>query len=1054
MTGDVLKQMANNAFVAAMVETKKDLLDRILADPFSRLQLELKHAFLEKSFPQEKFDSFVQRLSALGDIRTQLPLAAEAVANGEVARPLDIELKTKYKQLLWAAVLTRQMDMGKSDDPEKVKTATDYGLWQQLVTHPTSYNQMIFVAQVIRRSLQNENVTYRWGQPDEWFYFNLKENNIVLDFYYSLQIGFENITSVFGHEIGHSELTPEFLGRMREIADALDGDVDSKTTRSSDTMGASSKIDKDEDKEYTEEEIDEILALYVEWKMRFELWHMTEDNCVNQFSVNIEELMRLQNYGAALNNVCALLQGFGEIAMGDAEKWGLGISTEKPEAPVQVKKTQVGIEIIKIEMQEAIDAADPEKMKAHAERKEELMRLFQTLTKLEEEVKAEHAFRTRSMTDEEADEVRSGNISLLAAKKLFHTLKTTILLAFYEKNGLFQSPEMWDRQHIYPADFNRVLDVSHIPEASGKSPFDYIRAVAVGDPDMPAELKKFPMARVAAENFLMNSIQIPVAVDKSTRREDVVRLKAIAYAEHLGLSPAGDDPVSYLQEMTVRARGMRDLQPLPSDRFFGRAYYNAEVEACCQARCALMEKFWDELMLPFVNLVAQDRMRKMKEDMNDPGQDGGKPGNGKGGSPLPKKLRDALKNVKKKPSQAGSGNGKGTPSKEPFGGDPKKTEKPLRVKDMADKEPVKDDLTPAEKAERQKALEGMKNEASPGSSSSTQGGRSANSIDLEALAKGDWNQFHKRLLELMPIIMPLAQTYRMIAAQQMQTIKQMSEEHEIIPANGDYRGTLDMQRVIDNRKREAMGLAPEVDDFNQFFVEKDMQIPSSVECVSMIDGSGSMQGWAINAAIQSAVINYMAARMAGISTYIIVWGDDKPLVLADPTTDFKLIGERLEALRDGLNWGTAMAPAFIGTLKSLAEYKAEPGTVSGSTHVTVYSDGDIADPVKSKSMLRAIVKFGRNLTVDLALLRPGAKQEESCGTGMEAVFEEVMQETKTHMLGILRSDDPNTIPKKIMQSVLKRIRSAPVKIEPDAVKRSRFRNILQQLEKPEPKLEM
>lgn len=1049
MTGTTLKETANSAFVTA-ASAAPDLLDRIVADPFSRLQLELKHAFLEKSFTQEKFDAFVTKLGALGDIRSQLPLVQEALAKGAVTHPFDIELKSPHKQLLWCATLTRLMDMGKSEDPEKVKTAADFGLWQQLLTHPTSYNQMVFTAQVIRRSLQNENVTYRWGQPDEWFYFDLKENNIVLDFYYSLLIGFENISSVFGHEIGHSELSQEFSGRMRAIADELDGEVDTKTTRGSETGGIGDKVDKDEDKEYTEEEINEILALYVEWKMRFELWHMTEDNCVNQFAVNVEQIMRLQNYGAALNNVSALLQGFGEIVMGDAEKWGLGISTDKPEAPVQIKKMQVGIEILEIELQESIDAGDPEKMTAYAERKKELLLRLEALIKLEEEIKAEYAYNTRPMTDDEADAARAGNISLLTAKKLFNTLKTTILLSFYEKNGLFQSPEMWDRQHIYPADFNRVLDLAHIPEAVGKTPFDYIRAVAVGDPDMPVELKKFPMARAAAENFLMNGVKIPVAVDKNTRKEDVIRLKAIAYAEHLGLSPDEEDSVAYLQKMTIRARGIRDLQPLPSDRHFGRAYYQAEVNACCQARCALMEKFWDEIMQPFAQVAAADRVNKMKEELKNPDQ-GGKPGNGKGGSPMPKKLRDALKNIKKKPSQSGQGSGK--PSKESFGSDPKKNDTPRQVKDMADKEPVKDDLTPAEKAERKKALEQMNNNKG-GSSSSSEGGRSATNLDLEALAKGDWNKFHARLLELMPIIKPLHQSYQMIMAMQMQTIKKMSDEHEIIPANGDYRGMLDMQRVIENRKREAMGLAPEIEDFNKFFIEKDVQIPSSVECISMIDGSGSMKGWAINAAIQSSVINYMAARMAGIDAYIIVWGDDKPLVLADPTTDFKMVGQRLEALRNGLEWGTALAPAFIGTLKSLAEHKAPPGTISGSSHVTIYSDGDIADPVKSKSMLHSIVKSGRNMTVDLALLRTGAKQEESCATQMEAVFEEVIKETGRRILGILRCDDPNAIPRKIMQSVLQRMRSTPVTLEPDEVKRRRFRNILQQLEKTQPKLEM
>ena len=160
-------------------------VDRILSLPITQLRIELKKAFQEQKFTQEQFDDFVTRLVAVDPrIEQQVTLAREAVANREVNSELDIELNTPAKTTLWAAALTLMMDQGKAPLPES-------RIWKQVGETIGIHNESIMVSEVIAKSMQNDDVTFAWGQPGTWFYHDPKKNHINLDLYMTLVMGFE-----------------------------------------------------------------------------------------------------------------------------------------------------------------------------------------------------------------------------------------------------------------------------------------------------------------------------------------------------------------------------------------------------------------------------------------------------------------------------------------------------------------------------------------------------------------------------------------------------------------------------------------------------------------------------------------------------------------------------------------------------------------------------------------------------------------------------------------------------------------------------------------------
>lgn len=1120
-----LQQLANRIFGG-------DEVDRILALPVTQLRIELKHAFQDKEFTEAQFNGFVERLAQVDDIAAQVDIAKKAVENRAVDSEIDIELNSPAKQLLWAAVLTRMMHTG----TEPVARST---LWKQMQGTIGVNNEAIGVAKVISRSLQNDAVTFEWGQPGTWFYYDPLKNHINLDLYYMLLTGFEHIRAVNLHEIGHSELSNTYSPRMKELYEKVKVLIDPRTI----DQGEGKEKGKRPRLKMKKGEFKQLMLDVAEWKLRFKLWHMTEDTVVNQFSSNMSKLLP-QNFGNSLNFVSAILQGFGEIVNGDDAKRDVKISTSKP-PPADTPERDVWEQQKKENQEEANSRRD-----AYIKR------------------------ASTPLTDGELKDIQAGNISLDLAAKMFEQIKTAVLLAFYEQNGLFKgSDKAWQRLRIIPDDIRRAVDVSGLADAKGKDAFEYLIDLSVGRLNPDSALMKVPMERQRALKYLEDQAKVaqatpalldldaafdtPSAGAQAATPEEKRRQAALEILKRpgvLGEAAAAkvEDPVEELFRQMARARGIRNLQPLPSDRMLEQEpyktvqdSYRAVVDFTAQQRGLVMEHIWDVYLKPYADVILKDQEQKLQQQMDqkkkdqknqqqknqkggqqEGGQSGGggdsMPGDGdqgEGGGGGPEieieddepgekgkqnkqdgeggnsddeeidvdddMLKDAGdltenpgeerakengqgKDGKNKDKNKDKGNDKGNgagdgkdgePGEEKNGGkggkgwdqddNPPEKPQPKKVGDLKDRQPVNDDLTPEQKEAIRKGQQNMPG-ADQGSLTRDNAG-SGDGIDLAQLAKGDWRDFNARVQELAPVINRLARTYKKIRAQQRRQIREMSRKHSFLPRDGDLRGRLDRGKIIQTKFKQATGQPISIEDLKKVRDDQPAFADSTIEFIALIDGSGSMPLFqlgkgvtAMEVALQSAVINYMAARKAGIDAYIVMWGNEKPYVIATPDTPLKEVGEKLESVRGGIRSGTSLAPSFLSSVEAMANHRNLNGTISGSSHMLVYSDGDIDDPDEAARKLAIISRNAKNLSVDVAVLRP---LHESAGrtTKMEDVFQKVIDETGDKIVGIVRGNNAQDVPMDLAHRVLRRVRKFKVAVEPDKKKRQRLKSLHQQL---------
>ncbi|MDI1226467.1 MAG: hypothetical protein PSY14_02130 [bacterium] len=1126
--------MATGLTDAAAKVFGKEEIDRILSLPITQMRIELKHAYQDKEFTQEQFESFVDRLAKVDNLNGQAALAKQAAEKREVGDAIDIELNSPAKQLLWAAVMTRMM---RADEKAKVSSSK---LWTQMQDTVGFNNEAIGVSKVIARSLQNSDTTFDWGAPGTWFYYHPKKNHINIDMYYTLLMGFEHVRAVHLHEIGHSELSNTYSPTMKKLYEKVKVLIDPSTVNPESQTDPTKKKPRIKMKKA---EYRQLMLDVAEWQLRFKLWHMTEDTVVNQFSANKSGEIN-QNFGNSLNYVSAVLQGFGELMSGDAYKRDVKVSSDAPP-----------------------DANDP-KRAAWEEKQQK-----------KEDVEKERADRLRRattpLTDDEVKDIQAGNITKEVAKKMFDQINTAVLLAYYEQNGLFRGVDKnWERAHIIPQDIRRAIDVSNIPGAAGKDSFEYLIDMSVGQVNPNRELMRIPLDRQRAITHMADQAQIKQAtssfldlanafadLDDKDHEGKTPEILAADYAHELLAKlkvtnlPPGADPVEAVLFLAAKAHGIRNLQPQAADRILQhdpyqtlQDSYRAVVGYTSEQRGMVMEHVWDTYLKPYADVILKAYEEKLdrkaeqkkqqqkdkKEDQKQQGQKGqkgqqggeGQSGDGEGsssggadsepdtsdndsddgegqdsgieitddendgetkdgdpsddnekdGDPSDEKDEDGkggagdddevelddddmkqIGDLNEDPNEGreqeaaeneANGNdadGADNDGKDQNGKDEKN--QPKKVSDFKDKEPAREDLSEKEKQERREAAKNMPD----GNKLDRNTAQDTQDIDLAKLAKGDYRDFNRRVYELSPVISQQARIYRSIRAEQRRAIRKMSrDQHSFIASDGNFLGRFDMEKSRRTKLKQAFGQPVNVEDFKKIKRDEQVFADSTIEIISLIDGSGSMPqkklGNGVNAmevALQSAVINYMAARKAGIDGWIIIWGNAKPLVVASPDMPLKEVGENVQRVRTGINSGTALAPGFDTTMEKLADHRNKNGTISGSSHIMVYSDGEIQDADEAQKRIEAIIAGTKNVSIDVAVLVNKGSREAP--TEMERMINKITAKSGDRKVGVLRGDDARTVPLELSRRTLQRVKRFKVEVVPDERKRAVYKAVSRKL---------
>ncbi len=223
----------------------------------------------------------------------------------------------------------------------------------------------------------------------------------------------------------------------------------------------------------------------------------------------------------------------------------------------------------------------------------------------------------------------------------------------------------------------------------------------------------------------------------------------------------------------------------------------------------------------------------------------------------------------------------------------------------------------------------------------------------------------------------------------------------LLPPGGDFKGRTDYEKKaeFDYRVRNQLPL-----DMNTLRMQRDdVEVihPTLGDVVLLIDGSGSMGSGkksSMDIAMKSAALMERAANKAGFRCFITLWGDNKPFIISTPWMDEDTRLKNIEAVINGKQCGTQLAPALphmlkllLGRADSQEAIEVHPDTRAvktigpmqgvkprrdewrdpalaqrGPQHWIVISDGGIADPEPSHNRITQLLGHVPNATLDIA----------------------------------------------------------------------------------------
>jgi|GEM_PF-3054196 len=318
-------------------------------------------------------------------------------------------------------------------------------------------------------------------------------------------------------------------------------------------------------------------------------------------------------------------------------------------------------------------------------------------------------------------------------------------------------------------------------------------------------------------------------------------------------------------------------------------------------------------------------------------------------------------------------------------------------------------------------------------------------MSLDELAQGSWDDFSKRVTLHGAVIGVMAKALEKLKNAQLKFIHKVSRRHSLIPQGGDLRrfDQLAMSKLIQRlAKREKF----DKDHLNMF--RKDGRIAAATRPtrIILIDGSRSMSMGAhplpMNKAIQEAVIDYMASRIAGYDTFITMFGPQNPVILAQPGDSLVEIGKRIELVHGGLNTMTYLSPSLLETIRMVAYRKKFEEPYVGFTNFVIYSDGDIDDMAPSRAIIHQIMQHAPKTTFDFVLITTKR------ATPMDILINTLDVKNPLHEIGIVRGRSSRRYPMALTATykLTNRLIHTPSGIaDPSFLRNGQFKRLFQLL---------
>lgn len=525
---------------------------------------------------------------------------------------------------------------------------------------------------------------------------------------------------------------------------------------------------------------------------------------------------------------------------------------------------------------------------------------------------------------------------------------------------------------------------------------------------------------------------------------------------------SGMEALEALKELCGGKDGVENLQPNSSDMMRGAAYLAEATLEYSRRRNQRIEEIYDNFFAHVVEPMLDQQDKKLDEQMRQQGNGQGTPqqgGKGAGGEP-------------KEGGKGGGGVGDGAPAgggEEPLKVDgmgempgvdaPPTTPKQEGGKPGAGKPAGGADPDPGQTIEElekarteREGREGKDDDGSSPSSPSSgpgsaQGFKPARGIGTSNVASkpkvGDWSDYQGMVVEFAGEIRARQVLIDQLRARQLEYEARIAPEHTLLPEDGDTR-RLDRGRHTQLVKRILRGQSVEESDARRFEGDKSVPIPSNMDVVLLVDGSGSMhasegrvhtkdgvktRNWPfppIKAGMHAGCIINEACKSDPTATrhanfYLGLWGNEEPLMLVKPGDDSQEIGKRIAGVTQSHGWGTSLAPSIRHMTAELAEgQKQHSGANSktGYSHIIVLSDGGISDSNASVESVRKLLENCPMTSVDFVVIENGKTEMDDVAAKLKDRF--------PGRIGVYHHDSTATVNDGLETLLLERIQNTPI----------------------------
>lgn len=940
------------------------------------------------------------------EIRSRDPAFTAELNNVRAAIDTGAPLKapsfdTPEKQLVWGAALgylsiNPQVLQAWNPPAAEGAMVSQTSLWKQISNTKIAYNELLSHAHHVRGALRDKNTKYSWGDPGVGFTFDRQKNHIQIDLMQSMIVGFEHARADVYREIGQSLLSVSYPKRMQQIYRDMQPLL-KKMKQAQDKKGPQLKPD----------EYKQLRMLSAEWELRHMMFAAAEENTANRFVANMG-LQDLQDYGVSLNNTAVTFRNMG-------------------------------------------------------------------LTRVPKKGDA-------------SEELRS-----------YMNLCNAVQLSFFQNNDFFaDNDNAWMGVGVDTAMVRKTTTLAQRPDGQktdkdgiNHPDFQYLRALC-GGPIGLENLQPKSHERLYGWQTMTSRIQ-KMDADRKSIIEEIWNL----YAENLiqailkQVNDQIDQQMKDAQKNQDQKQDSEDQDQDGEDQD-GQDQEGQEGQQGQQGQGQGKGKKGKPQKDQKPQKQKKDRNRPQGEEQDPDGDQ--QDGDGQDGQDQDGEKQDGQKGDKK--DKAESKLGADDEQKVPVEGvgdmdapeaptempgdemDPNGSANDADGEDAdgqdadgqdgdaqdgedadADGESVEDiekalqDMEDAEQeadgdsadadGEGQGQGKGKKSDKNGKGKQPGQGAGKDKGESLKELSEKSWLDYNQRIAELAGPIARVRKLFQDVQERQLQRKTTVSKDLDILPENGELKDRFNAEAHRDFTIKKAIGNVEE-NDLKRFHKDQVKMVPTEIDIVIAIDGSGSMNGVPLNSALQASAIMYEAAagKDMKMNVYVMLWGPDNPPVIIKPGDDRATIGKAMEAARKGLSSGTALAPAIKKIAETIGDTRGKAGTLSGFTHVLIVSDGDMFDPAPSLANVQTVFNYADKVTFDTAIIT------NKSGSSMEKMSKDIKGNKPYQDFGVVLGNDPEQVPMSIVGLLLDKVRKCGSFVAvPNSKKRRAMKNAHNKMDK-------